>query len=868
MATAEQHAGADGDDLRHALSEARDQLHETGEILRTLGRSAPDLDHVMQTVTASARRLFRGDGVQVHLFDGHEFSLGWSAGLSDEFRRFMKEHPIEADRGALVGRVGLDRRTQQIPDVLADPDYGRTDLQQLAAFRSIIGAPMLVDDEVVGVLSVWRRAVSPFTDREAELLTTFAAQAAIAVRTARLMRDLEAHKAALTRRLDQLEALNAVGESVSASLDLDEVLTTIVTHAVELSGADGGSILEFDPGAEEFRVRTTFGSPPGLLSALRAVRVGLHDTLVGRAARERRPLQVPDLLEGADDPHLALLRDAGWRCVATVPMLRQDRVVGALLIRRRAPGIIDDDTLELLETFASQSALALTNAQLFRRLEQQSAELAVASRHKSEFLASMSHELRTPLNAVIGFSEVLLERMFGEVNERQAQYLGHIHESGRHLLALLNDILDLSKIEAGQMSLETGPVDVLTLVESTAGLVRERARQRGLTLATEVPAGLPVVHADELRVRQVVLNLLTNAVKFTPQGGHVSVSVDRDGADLRVSVADDGVGISPADQERIFESFQQGDRMMSAQEGTGLGLTLSRRIVELHGGRLWVESEPGRGSTFRFTLAVHESTRLPLTPGPGGGGPSVLLVEDDRRSSDLMAILLADQGFRVVSAASGEEALDALGREVPSAVVLDIRLPGIDGWEVLRHIKGEAGLAHLPVIVVSILDERGRGYALGADDYLVKPVARDLLVDSLRRAGLGPDRGGRLVWVVDRDPRTRSALAGDLRTGGWAVLTSASVSEGLTEARLRVPRVVLVDLASTADDGYAGVRVLHDDDVLGAVPVVALVPDDDGTDWQHLARQLSIAATAGSSAVAELLAVLDRVAAPLAGERS
>jgi DNA-binding response OmpR family regulator len=333
-------------------------------------------------------------------------------------------------------------------------------------------------------------------------------------------------------------------------------------------------------------------------------------------------------------------------------------------------------------------------------------------------------------------------------------------------------------------------------------------------------------------------------------------------------VADDGVGISPADQERIFESFQQGDRMMSAQEGTGLGLTLSRRIVELHGGRLWVESEPGRGSTFRFTLAVHESTRLPLTPGPGGGGPSVLLVEDDRRSSDLMAILLADQGFRVVSAASGEEALDALGREVPSAVVLDIRLPGIDGWEVLRHIKGEAGLAHLPVIVVSILDERGRGYALGADDYLVKPVARDLLVDSLRRAGLGPDRGGRLVWVVDRDPRTRSALAGDLRTGGWAVLTSASVSEGLTEARLRVPRVVLVDLASTADDGYAGVRVLHDDDVLGAVPVVALVPDDDGTDWQHLARQLSIAATAGSSAVAELLAVLDRVAAPLAGERS
>ena len=860
MATAEQHAGADGDDLRHALSEARDQLHETGEILRTLGRSEPDLDHVMQTVTASARRLFRGDGVQVHLFDGHEFSLGWSAGLSDEFRRFMREHPIEADRGALVGRVGLDRRTQQIPDVLADPDYGRTDLQQLAAFRSIIGAPMLVDDEVVGVLSVWRRVVSPFTDREAELLTTFAAQAAIAVRTARLMRDLEAHKAALTRRLDQLEALNAVGESVSASLDLDEVLTTIVTHAVELSGADGGSILEFDPEAEEFRVRTTFGSSPGLLSALRSVRVGLHDTLVGRAARERRPLQVPDLLEGADDPHLALLRDAGWRCVATVPMLRQDRVVGALLIRRRAPGVIDDDTLELLETFASQSSLALTNAQLFRRLEQQSAELAVASRHKSEFLASMSHELRTPLNAIIGFSEVLLDRMFGDLNDRQAEYLGDIHDSGRHLLALLNDILDLSKVEAGQMVLEPGPVDLSTLLRSTLGLVRERAARSALTLRLEDGDDLPVAEADELRIRQVVLNLLTNAVKFTPPGGTVTVRVDRRDTEVEISVQDTGVGIPPADRERIFESFQQGERVTSAQEGTGLGLTLSRRIVELHGGRLWVESEEGKGSTFHFTLPVHHPVVEAEEPHEATAD-HVLLVEDDRRSADLMRILLVDQGFRVVVATSGEEALEVLGRGVPAAVVLDIRLPGISGWEVLARVKGDATSAHVPVIVVSIVDDRGRGYALGADDYLVKPVQRDLLVRSLQRAGLVPERGRRRVWVVDRDPVSAATLADQLRVGGWEVVVSASVEEGVGHARVRVPHVVLVDLVTVADDGFAGVRSLHGDDVLAAVPVVALAPGGGPSEWSSLTGQFELAATAAPESPDELLALLDRVSA-------
>ncbi len=725
------------EDLRRDLKDAQERLRATGEVLQALGRSGSDLEDVLGTVVRSAQSLCRGDAAQLHLFEGGSYRLAWHSGLSDEFRAFVAEHPIVADRATLVGRVGLDRRTQQIADVLADPEYQRTDMQRLGRFRSIIGSPMLLDGEVVGVLSVWRTRVAPFSERAADLLTDFATQAAIAVRTVGLVRDLEAGGAALATKVDQLEALGAVGEAVSSSLDLDEVLTTIVTHAVALSGTDGGSILEFDPELAEFRVRAAFGTSAEVLESLRGIRLGLHDTLVGRAALERAPLQVADLATGADDAHLRTLRDAGWRSLVAIPMVRQDQIVGALVVRRRTPGVVDQETCEFLQTFASQSSLAIANAQLYRRLEQKGAELAVVSQHKSEFLASMSHELRTPLNAIIGFSEVLLERMFGDLNPRQDEYLRDIHSSGKHLLALLNDILDLSKVEAGQMVLDIASVDIRALLQGCVGFVRERAQRHGLSIAVEVDGDVAQVEADELRLRQVVLNLLTNAVKFTPDGGRITVHASRDGDEIAITVTDTGVGVPEADRDRIFESFQQGGRSPGAQEGTGLGLTLSRRIVHLHGGRMWVVSDTGRGSTFGFTIPARpRSGAASSLPGAAGDSGVVLVVEDDRPSQELMSILLMDQGFQVEVVPTGEQALERVRDHVPAAVVLDIQLPGIDGWEVLSRIKADAATARLPIVVVSILDERGRGIALGADDYIVKPVTREVLVPALRRVGV------------------------------------------------------------------------------------------------------------------------------------
>jgi signal transduction histidine kinase/ActR/RegA family two-component response regulator len=602
-----------------------------------------------------------------------------------------------------------------------------------------MGVPMLLDGEVVGVLVVWRSEVDPFSERAIELLTTFAAQAAIAIRTVDLFQALEARTTELGRKVDQLEALSAVGQAVSSSLDLDEVLTTIVTHAVRLSGTDGGSALEFDPSTQEFRVRTAYGMNDEQLEALRRTRIGLRGTLVGRAATRGKPERIADLLTAPDDPHLRQLREAGWRSVVAVPMLHEGEIVGALVVRRRTPGDFPEETCDLLETFASQSALAIINARLFRELESKTDELEVASRHKSEFLASMSHELRTPLNAVIGFSEVLLERMFGELNDRQEEYLRDIWSSGKHLLELLNEVLDLSKVEAGQMVLEPTELSLQEALEHGLALVRERANRHGVTLRLDVAQDVGLVWADELRIKQVIVNLLSNAVKFTPDGGRVDVRARADRSEVLVTISDTGIGVAAEDRERIFESFQQGGRTVPATEGTGLGLTLTKRIVELHGGRIWVDSEVGVGSTFGFAIPAGAPVAAAGAGVDDSGSPdrarTVVVIDDDRRSVDLLTVYLEAVGLRVVSARDGERGVELVKGLHPGSVVLDILLPGLDGWQVLESLKADPATATIPVVVVSILDERGKGLALGAAEYLVKPVSREEVLEALARCG-------------------------------------------------------------------------------------------------------------------------------------
>ena len=706
------------------------------EVLTALGRSSSDPDAVLDTVVQSARRLCRAAASQIYLIDGDRFVLSSSVGLSDEFLSYVAAHPLELDRKTLVGRVTLDRKINQVSDVLIDPEYGRQDLQQIGEYRTLISAPMMLDDEVVGTLSLFRTEVDPFDDRAIALLEAFATQAAIVVRNVHLVRALEERGVELARKVEQLEALSEVGGVISSSLVLDEVLSNIIMNAVRFSGCDGGSIMEYIEEERSFSVRSAYASSAELLRKLRGIRVELETTLVGRAALEGHPIAVADLDAVDLDPHLQLLHDDGWRSVLAVPVLRGGRIIGALVVRRKRPGGFSEETVEFLETFASQSALAVWNARLFRELETKTAELEVVSQHKSEFLASMSHELRTPLNAVIGFSEVLLERMFGELNDRQDEYLRDILGSGRHLLNLLNDILDLSKVEAGRMELATSTFSIRSAMEYGISMVRERAALHGLTITLDVDPAVDEIDSDELRLKQVLLNLLSNAVKFTPDGGHIAVAARRVDDDLVVTVADDGNGIPPEDQELIFESFQQGRRGAQHEEGTGLGLTLCRRIVALLGGTMWVESEPGVGSTFGFTVPMGGPAEVhPPAPADEAHLPVVVVIDDDRASLDLMTAYLDGLGVQVVHARDGQEGLELIRALGPAAVVLDIRMPGLDGWQVLTLVREDEATRAVPVIIVSILDEKSRGMTLGAADYLVKPVGREELVGALRRVG-------------------------------------------------------------------------------------------------------------------------------------
>jgi signal transduction histidine kinase len=582
------------------LREALEHQTATSEVLGIISRSPTDVQPVLDAIVESAARICGIDDVVLRL--RHENILTPRAHFG----------PIAIHRAAISVDEPYfewlrEHGTLHFPDIQEASDSPEL-VHFSGSWRTVLYAPLRHRGEVIGHLTARRIEPRPFSQGQINLLETFADQAVIAIENVRLFQELEERTRELGRSVEELTALGEVGQAVSSTLDLETVLTRIASHAVQLSGADGGTIYEFDESSQRFELRGSHQIEPELIEALRANPIEMGGGTVGRAAKSRAPVEVPDLQnerEYSGTRLRPLLRQLGYRSLLAVPLLREDKVMGGLSIFRRRPGSFAPEVVSVLQTFATQSVLAIQNARLFREIEAKGKQLEAANRHKSEFLANMSHELRTPLNAIIGFSEVLGERLFGELNDKQAEYTDDILSSGRHLLSLINDILDLSKVEAGRMELEMEKFDLPLAVENALILIRERAARHGIRLHHRIDERLGDVIGDERKIKQILLNLLSNAVKFTPEGGRIDVDAAVVDGTIEISVTDTGVGIAAEDQDLIFEEFRQaGTNYAHKREGTGLGLTLTRKFVEMHGGKIWVESQPGKGSTFTFTLPI------------------------------------------------------------------------------------------------------------------------------------------------------------------------------------------------------------------------------------------------------------------------
>jgi signal transduction histidine kinase len=540
-------------------------------------------------------------------FDGKVMDFASHFGLSaeglDAFRGMM---PMPAGEDTASGRAILRRAVVEVPDVGVDDAYGLRAqvLARAATYRSIVAVPLLHEKNPIGAITVARADAGFFPERQIALLQAFADQAVIAIHNVGLFDEVQARTEELSESLQQQTATADVLKVISRStFDLKTVLDTLLRSAARLCEADQGTITQRK--GDRFYRAVAFGYPQEFMDYVRDIPVELkRDTGTGRALLESKVIQIPDIEADPEYTWREARQLGGFRAMLGVPMLREGEPIGVLTLTRKEPRPFTEKQIELVTTFADQAAIAIENVRLFDEIQDKSRQLEVASQHKSQFLANMSHELRTPLNAILGYTELMADGAYGEPSEKMLGILKRLEANGRHLLGLINDVLDLSKIEAGQLALELSDYSIQDIAQTVRSTLEPLAADKKLAFKVELAPRLPSGRGDGRRLTQVLINLVGNAIKFT-DAGEISIKAEANNGSFHVSVRDTGPGISAADQARLFQEFQQADNAITKKKGgTGLGLAISKRIIEMHGGKIWVESQLGHGSTFAFTLPV------------------------------------------------------------------------------------------------------------------------------------------------------------------------------------------------------------------------------------------------------------------------